>query len=116
MQLQKHYASIAEQGVALYAVSVDPPEASEALRRRLGVDFTFLSDPQGQVLDQLGIHQRGGRIDGADIAYPAQVLVDRDGVVRWTYTSESYRVRARPEDVFTAIQSLPGLGTGTGPD
>jgi hypothetical protein len=46
-------------------------------------------------------------MDGADIAYPAQVLVDKNGIVRWTYTSEFYRVRARPEDVFAAIAALP---------
>jgi hypothetical protein len=45
-------------------------------------------------------------MDGADIAYPTQVLVDRDGIVRWTYTSDFYRVRARPEDVFAAIADL----------
>jgi peroxiredoxin len=90
----------------LFAVSVDPPEVSEALRRRLGADFTFLSDPEGKVLDLLNIRHRGGRHDGKDIAYPTQILVDKSGVVRWIYSSGFYRVRARPTDVFAAIDSL----------
>jgi len=91
--------------VRLFAVSVDPPETSEALRQRLHCDFTFLSDPDGKVLDLLNIRDRGGH-GGHDIAYPTQVLVDKSGVVRWTYESENYRVRATPEDVFAAIASL----------
>ena len=55
-QLQEYYERIRALGVELFAVSVDPPEASasQALRRRLGLDFTFLCDPNGEVLDQHG--------------------------------------------------------------
>ena len=103
-----YYRSIEERQVRLFAVSVDPPEASEALRRRLECDFTFLSDTEGKVLDLLGIRHMGGRrLDGGDVAYPTQILVDDDGLVRWTYESENYRVRARPGDVFQAIENLP---------
>jgi peroxiredoxin len=105
----EYYRKVGQSNVQLYAVSVDPPEVSEALRRRLHIDFTFLSDPDGIVLDALNIRHRKARMqDGGDIAFPTQVLVDRDGIVRWTYTSESYRVRARPEDVFAEIARLDG--------
>jgi peroxiredoxin len=96
-------------------VSVDPPEVSEALRRRLGLSFTFLSDPDGALLDLLNVRHRGARRDGADIAYPAQILVDRDGIVRWTFQSSDLRVRARPADVFEAIGRLEaGAGDAGG--
>jgi peroxiredoxin len=105
----EYYRRVGQRKVQLFAVSVDPPEVSEALRRRLNIDFTFLSDPNGIVLDALNIRHRNGRMeDGGDIAFPTQVLVDRDGVVRWTYASESIRVRARPEDVFAEIARLDG--------
>lgn len=106
MELKRYYEKVGARNVRLFAVSVDPPEASQALKERLDLDFTFLSDPQGTVLDRFGIRHRGGRMDGGDIAYPAQVLVDRDGIVRWTYVSDFYRVRARPEDVFAAVAAL----------
>jgi len=102
-----YYRQIEDQNVKVFAVSVDPPNASEALRKRLQCDFTFLSDPNGRVLDLLNIRHHGGRkTDGGDIAYPAQVLVDKDGIVRWTYQSDYYRVRATPEQIFTAIAAL----------
>lgn len=88
------------------AVSVDPPEVSEALRRRLHLPFTFVSDVQGALLDRLNIRHHRGRRDGADIAYPTQVLVDREGIVRWTFVSTSYRLRARPDEIFRALDAL----------
>ena len=39
-------------------------------------------------------------------AFPAAILVDSKGIVRWTYESETYRQRARPEDIFQAIEQL----------
>jgi peroxiredoxin len=102
-----YYDRIQDGGAQLFAVSVDPPQTSEALRQRLEVDFTFLSDPDGRLLDLLNIRHGGGRNDKEDIAYPVQVLVDRDGIVRWTYESTNFRVRARPEEIFAALAELP---------
>jgi peroxiredoxin len=87
-------------------VSVDPPAASRRLKERLKSRFTFLSDPGGVLLDGIGIRHRGGRNDGADIAYPTAVLVDAGGVVRWIFQSETYRERARAEEIFAAIAAL----------
>ncbi len=87
-------------------MSVDPPAASRRLKERLESRFTFLADQQGVLLDSLGIRHRGGRNDGADIAYPTAVLVDAAGVVRWIFQSSSYRERARAEEIFAAIEEL----------
>lgn len=87
-------------------MSVDPPAASRRLKERLNSRFTFLADQEGVLLDGLGIRHRGGRNDGADIAYPTAVLVDADGVVRWIFQSGSYRERARAEEIFAAIAEL----------
>ena len=90
----------------LFAVSVDPPAASRRLQDRLNSRFTFLADQEGVLLDQLGIRHQGGRNDGVDIAYPTAVLVDADGVVRWIFQSDTYRERARAEEIFAAIAEL----------
>jgi peroxiredoxin len=88
-------------------VSVDPPEASRRLKERLKSRFTFLSDPEGALLDAIGIRHRGGRNDGGDIAYPTAMLVDGGGVVRWIFQSDTYVERARAEQIFAAIAELP---------
>lgn len=87
-------------------MSVDRPEVSRRLKERLKSRFTFLADREGVLLDELGIRHRGGRNDGVDIAYPTAVLVDADGVVRWTFHSDTYRERARAEEIFAAIAEL----------
>jgi peroxiredoxin len=92
--------------VGLYAVSVDSPQTSKALKTRLKSNFTFLSDAQGTLLDALGIRHRGGMQGNKDIAFPTAILVDAQGTVRWAYQSETYRERARPEDIFAAIERL----------
>ena len=106
MQLDDYYERISSRGVELFAVSVDPPVASRRLRDRLNSRFTFLSDPDGVLLDELGIRHRAGRNDGVDIAYPTAMLVDGDGRVRWVFQSGTYRERARAEEIFAAIEGL----------
>jgi peroxiredoxin len=96
--------------VELFAVSVDPPAASRRLKDRLNSRFTFLADEEGALLDRLGIRHHAGRNDGVDIAYPTAVLVDAEGVVRWIFQSESYRERARAEEIFGAIEELRQAG------
>ena len=103
VQLEAYYQRITEASVDLIAVSVDPPEVSAKLRERLQANFTFLSDPDGELLDALNIRHVGGRQDGGDIAFPTAVLVDEAGKVRWTFQSDTFRERARPEDIFAAI-------------
>ena len=91
-------------------MSVDPPAASRRLKERLESRFTFLADPEGVLLDGLGIRHRGGRNDGGDIAYPTAVLVDADGAVRWIFQSDTYRERARADEIFAAIAELRDTG------
>ena len=91
-------------------MSIDPPSVSRRLKQRLESQFTFLADPEGVLLDGLCIRHRGGRNDGVDIAYPTAVLVDGDGVVRWIFKSDTYRERARAEEIFAAIAELPDAG------
>ncbi len=68
--------------------------------------ITFLADTGAVLLDRLGILHRDAPNDWGDIAFPTSVLVDEEGVVRWIYASDTYRQRARPEDVFEAIRAL----------
>ena len=94
-----------ELGVRVLAVSVDPPEVSARFRKGLAADFTFLSDVKGELLGRLGLLHRGG-YGGRDVAVPAAMLVDKQGIVRWVYKPELGHLRMRPEDVFGAMERL----------
>jgi signal transduction histidine kinase len=87
------------------AVSVDPPEVSARFRKGLASDFTFLSDMKGELLGRLHLlHRRG--YGGRDVAVPAAILVDKQGIVRWVYKSELGHLRMTPEDLFGAMERL----------
>ena len=71
-----------------------------------GYSFTFLSDPQAEVIRRYDLVHAGAGINGQDIARPAEFLLDTDGVVRWVNLTENYWVRARPEQVMEAARLL----------
>ena len=84
---------------------MDPPDVSERFRRKLGAEFTFLSDERGELLDKLNIrHCCGWR--GKDVAFPTGILVDKHGLVRWVYEAEFGHMRMTPQDLFEAVERL----------
>jgi len=87
------------------AVSVDPPEDSARFRKGLAADFTFLSDMKSELLGRLNLLHRGG-YRGRDVAFPAAILVDKQGIARWVYKPELGHLRMMPEDLFGAMERL----------
>ena len=88
------------------AISVDTPEINRDMLAKSGYSFTFLSDPQAEVIRRYDLVHAGAGINGQDIARPAEFLLDADGVVRWVNLTENYWVRARPEQVMEAARLL----------
>jgi peroxiredoxin (alkyl hydroperoxide reductase subunit C) len=76
---------LAEQGATLYGVSCDSTWAQTAFREKLGVSSEQLSDfePKGATCAAFGVLHGGG--------FPerALVVIDPDGVVRWSYRARS---------------------------
>jgi len=94
------------QGIVPVAISVDAPTVSADLRRKAGLTFTLLSDPQAEAIRRYGLLHAGGGPDGQNIARPAEFLVDHSGVVRWENFTEDVRVRARAEEMLAAARAL----------
>jgi peroxiredoxin len=90
----------------LLAISVDPPETSKRLRQDRGYTFTFLSDPKAEVIRRYDVLHPGGGPGEAEIARPAEFVIDPGGVVRWVNLTESILVRARPEQVLSAVSAM----------
>jgi peroxiredoxin len=76
------------------------------LRRKVGFTFTFLSDPNLDVIRRYGLlHAKAGP-DGHDISRPAEFLVDRSGAVRWENFTEDVRVRPRAQEMLAAAGDI----------
>jgi peroxiredoxin len=94
------------RGVAIAAISVDSTDESRKLVHARGFTFDFLSDPKAEVIRRYGVLHPGAGEDGHDIARPAEFLVDAAGTIRWVKLTDDLRVRARPDVVLQAIDSL----------
>jgi len=117
VELRRHYEEIIARRVDVIAVSVDPPDVSEKLRRRLALPIHFLSDSRGTLMDALGIRDRNamppppfgravGEGDTRDLFMATSFLLDQRGVIRWVYRPETYRVRAPARALLQAIDAL----------
>lgn len=85
---------------------MDSPQTSAGLCRRAGYSFTFLSDPNAEVIRRYNLLHRGGGPEGHDIARPAEFLVDAGGVIRWVNFTEDIRVRARAAEMLAAARAI----------
>jgi peroxiredoxin len=77
---REHYLEIRAAAASVVAVSVDAPEASEALRGHLSLPFPILCDTDRCVIRYWDIYnprEKGG------IAKPAVFIIDQDRVVRY---------------------------------
>jgi peroxiredoxin len=73
------------RGAKLYGVSCDATWSLKAFRKSLGVSIPMLSDfePKGEVCRAFGVYHPGG--------FPrrALVIIDPDGVVKWSYEADN---------------------------
>jgi peroxiredoxin len=99
--------------VRVVAISVDPPATSREHRRNMRFTFPFLSDAKLDAIRSYDLVHAGAGSGGADIARPAEFLVDSTGTVRWESLTHSIAVRTRPEEVLKAIDDL-GLAPAAG--
>jgi hypothetical protein len=59
-----------------------------------------------RLIDAYGLRHREGH-EGGDIALSASILIDGDGVVRWTSVSKNVRMRPTPQEVLAKVDALP---------
>lgn len=92
--------------ISIVGISVDPPEINQRHSQNLGFTFPLLSDVRAEVIRRYDLlHPRAGP-KGADIARPAEFLIDPSGTIRWVNLTDNIAVRARPEQVLQAFDRL----------
>jgi peroxiredoxin len=103
---QQRLSEFDARGIRLVGISVDPPDINQRQSHKLGYTFPLLSDPKAEVIRRYDVLHPGAGPKGADIARPAEFLLDSNGVVRWVNLTENIAVRARPEQVLEALNQL----------
>jgi peroxiredoxin len=98
---REHYSEIRATGAGITAISVDPPEKSEAVRQELGLAFPILCDTERRVVQQWDIYnarEKGG------IAKPAVFIIDCDRYVRYR-SVDTTPVRVPASEIVRILQT-----------
>jgi peroxiredoxin len=104
---QNNLKTLSDAGIRTVAISVDSPEINrEYMLQKAGYTFTFLSDPKVEAIRRYDLVHAGQGENGADIARPAEFLIDPSGTIRWRMMTENLFVRARPEQILEIARSL----------
>lgn len=107
--------------VQLIAVSPDPIPMGKKLKKELNLDFLILSDPDNKSAAMMGLKFK---LDqdlkglykkmGIDLEHshdtlpmPGTYLIDKEGVIRYSFVDPDYRYRADPQEVLAQIRKLP---------
>jgi peroxiredoxin len=98
------------RGIRVVGISVDAPEINRRQSQKLGYTFPLLSDAKAEVIRHYDVLHPGAGPKGADIARPAEFLIDSNGIVRWVNLTGNIAVRARPEQVLDAFDQIVSDG------
>lgn len=82
--LNEVHAAYAPAGLAVVGIALDDVQRARDFAESLGIDYTILVGAQDVMATGLAWGNRAGLL-------PYTVLVDRDGVVRWTHLGELKR-------------------------
>ena len=69
------------------------------------ISFAFLLDEDRAVTKAYGLHHAFGH-DALNIAYPATLVVDRTGTIRYIYRGDGQLDRAPMNEVLNAVEDL----------
>ena len=97
---QEVLGEIEAKGTTLVGVSVDSAFCHHAFREHLGLTMPLLADfhPKGEMSSAYGAYREDRGANNRSL-----VLVDEDGVVRWSYASPSTREIPGANLIFDAL-------------
>jgi peroxiredoxin len=109
IELQRRLADFEAAGVAVFAISPDPPEALQHFAREQGIRYPLLSDVDSSVIRRFGI--LNVLIDPDEqyygIPFPGIYVADAEGVVTSKFFRRYYRERETAETVLHEGLRLP---------
>ncbi|WP_147676698.1 peroxiredoxin-like family protein [Algibacter pacificus] len=121
--LQARLSDIHALGATLVAISPQVPDGSLTENEINSMGFTVLSDQNAKVASEYGVawnvpeflleHMRVDRNldletinngNGTVLPIPATFIIDRTGIVTWSFVDVDYRTRAEPEAIIQALK------------
>jgi peroxiredoxin len=101
-QLERRHEDFDKHNTRVVVVSVEGIDDAQKTHERFP-DLLVLSDEKHGLTDAVKVtHPHAGPGD-ADIDAPTTIWVDRKGIVRWLYRSDSVASRLSPDEVLQAV-------------
>ena len=107
---QRRLSDFDAREIRIVGISVDSPEINRRQAQKLGYTFPLLSDPKAEIIRRYDVLHPGAGPKGANIARPAEFLIDSNRIVRWVNLTDNIAVRARPEHVLNAFDQVGPAG------
>ena len=101
-ELDSRFAEFANRGVPIVAVSVDGQEDTAKTQQRFP-HLIVWGDPEHRLTNAVAALHRGKGPGGSDIAAPTTLLLDKTGLVCWTFRPERIIVRLTPDELLAAV-------------
>jgi peroxiredoxin len=111
-ELTKHYRDITDNGARLILVTPKPLETTRRVADFFDVNFEFWLDDSLNVTRDLGLLLENGvpgeyrQEYGPDTTWPAALVVDTDGVIRYTQLSRHISDRPKPEMLLAELRKV----------
>ncbi len=105
MELQNNIEAFARDGVALFAISYDEPDALAAFADTYGITFPLLSDPDSEIIRRFGILNTLIAEDDHPwfgIPFPGSYTTDADGVINGKFFEANLVFRANADELRRA--------------
>lgn len=108
MQLTEISDQFEAMGINVAAVTYDSVELLKEVQEDQDISFTLLHDEAVQYVNALGIrnldYEPGDRTYG--IPYPGIFLLDANGVIKYKFAEEGFRIRPDFADVLEAAAEM----------
>ena len=110
--LTKVYKEITDSGAKLILITPKPLDTTRRVANIFGVDFQFWLDDSLKVAKQLGLVLEAGVPDdyrkeyGEDTVWPTSLVVDANGVIKFTELSRFIVDRPNPEKLLKVLRDL----------
>ena len=112
--LTVHYKDIIDLGARLILVTPKPLETTKRVAEFFEVEFDFWLDDELTVTKQLGLVQASGvpkkhrKEYGDDTIWPTALVVDPNGIIRYTELSKFIADRPNPKTLLRELRSALG--------
>ena len=110
--LTRNYKEIAQSGARLILLTPQPLETTRRVADFFEVEFEFWLDESMHVAKQLGLLLPAGVPDdyrkeyGEDTIWPASLVTDAEGIIRYSGISKFIVDRPNPEKLLNVVKNL----------